>query len=179
MKPKKELLNQEMINRTITRLTHQILEKNRDLANLAIIGMQSRGIYVAQEIQKKISEIEGLDTPMGVLDTALYRDDYRFSDNHPDLRVTDIPFDITGKHIVLIDDVLYTGRTVRAALDALVDIGRPKTVQLCTLVDRGRRELPISADYTGMKMTTSKTEHVEFTVGENNEFSLWLLKQDD
>ncbi len=177
MKKIEELMNHNNVNRVITRITHQILEKNHDLSNIGIIGMQTRGIYIAKDIGKNIEALEQTKVPIGVLDTSLYRDDYRTSLDHHDIRSTDITFDITGKDIILVDDVLYTGRTVRAALSALVDIGRPKTVQFVALIDRGRRELPIRADYIGRKLTTEENQMIEYKVAEiDGEHSVWLVE---
>lgn len=175
------LMNSEDIDRVLTRITHQILEQAQDLANIGIIGMQTRGVSLAQTIQKKLKETSGIDIPMGVLDTALYRDDYRYSLKQPTVKVTDIPYDINNKEIILVDDVLYTGRTTRAALDAIMDIGRPKTVRFVALADRGHRELPIRADFVGKKLTTGKNQELSLKVKEidGEDSSLWLVEKSE
>ncbi len=178
MNPIRLLLESSEIRRIITRISHQILERNSDLSQLALIGIQSRGVYVAKEIQKNIRDIEGFEIPMGVLDNTFYRDDYRSSLSH-EPKVTDVPFDVTGKVIILVDDILATGRTIRAALDAIIDLGRPSAVRLVVLVDRGQRELPIRADFVGKKMTTAPNERVSYRVEElDGEDSLWLMEKD-
>ncbi len=165
----------------LTRISHQILERHGDLGDACIVGMQSRGVFLARRIAAKITAMEGLAAPLltGVLDTTLYRDDYRSRLRQPEVRITDIPFDINEKSVVLVDDVLFTGRTVRAALDALMDHGRPREIQLAVLIDRGHRELPIRADYVGKKITTSPTQEVALRVSElDGEDSLWLMELD-
>jgi len=163
----------------LTRISHQLLERHGDLTGVCIVGMQSRGVFLAQRIASKITAMVGLGAPLktGVLDTTLYRDDYRSRLRQPEVRVTDIPFDINEKSVILVDDVLFTGRTVRAALDALMDHGRPREIQLAVLIDRGHRELPIRADYVGRKITTSPTQEVSLKVNElDGEDSLWLME---
>lgn len=164
----------------LTRITHQILERNRDFSRFGVVGMQTRGVYLAQRITRKINEIEKLNLVSGTLDVTLYRDDYRMALKQPEVKVTDIPFNINGMDLVLVDDVLYTGRTVRAALDALVDFGRPQTIQLAVLVDRGHRELPIMADYIGKKINTLPRQEVALKVKEiDQEDSLWLMELEE
>jgi pyrimidine operon attenuation protein/uracil phosphoribosyltransferase len=171
------LMDAATLDRALTRIVHQILEKNPSLANLGIVGMQTRGVYLARRIVEKINAMEATSLSAGVLDVTLYRDDYRLALKQPNVQVTDIPFDINGKDVVLVDDVLFTGRTVRAALDALIDFGRPKTIQLAVLVDRGHRELPIRADFVGKKMTTAKDQEVSLQVREiDDEDALWLTQ---
>ncbi len=180
MKQIELLMNESALQRSLTRMTHQILERNTDLSTLGIVGMQTRGVYLAKRIIEKIKEIEGVRLDYGVLDVTLYRDDYRTAFKQPKVQVTDIPFDINGKNVLLVDDVLYTGRTVRAALDALTDFGRPRSIQLAVLVDRGHRELPIRADFVGKKMTTRKDQEVSLHVSEidgNN--ALWLMQLEE
>lgn len=180
MKEIEQLLDGDGIKRVLMRITHQILEKNVSLESLCIIGMQSRGVFLAQEIQKNIEEIEGVTVPLGILDSTFYRDDYRSGKKQPEPKVTDVPFDVSGKNIILVDDVLYTGRTVRAALDALFDLGRPDTIQLMVLVDRGHRQLPIRADFVGKKMTTSLNQSVTLHVKElDGDSSLWLAEKEE
>ena len=152
--------------RTITRLAHEIIERNRGTERLVFVGMQTRGVFLAQRIAKKIEEIEGIQLPVGVLDTTMYRDDFRTALKQPQVRATEIPFDLYNMNVVLMDDVLYTGRTVRAALDALMDLGRPKRIQLAVLVDRGHRELPIKPDFVGRNVPTSINEEVRVRMSE-------------
>ncbi len=164
----------------LTRITHQILERNHDFSRFGVVGMQTRGVFLAQRITRKINEIEKLSLTSGTLDVTLYRDDYRMALKQPEVKVTDIPFDINGMDLVLVDDVLYTGRTVRAALDAMVDFGRPQTIQLAVLVDRGHRELPIMADYIGKEINTLPRQEVALKVAEfDGEDSLWLMELEE
>ncbi|WP_047984948.1 bifunctional pyr operon transcriptional regulator/uracil phosphoribosyltransferase PyrR [Ornithinibacillus californiensis] len=160
MKKKTEILDQQAINRALTRVAHEILEKNKGGEDLVIVGIKTRGVPLAIRIQEKVQQIEGLSLPIGELDITLYRDDLEkaVESNEPEIKATDIPVDITGKKIILVDDVLYTGRTVRAAMDAVMDLGRPSQIQLAVLVDRGHRELPIRADYVGKNIPTSEHE---------------------
>ncbi len=166
---KAQILSKRDMDRIITRLAHEILEKNRGTDNLVIIGLQTRGAYLADRITKKITEIENAEVPTGFLDVTLYRDDFRTRLKQPSVQVTNIPFAIDEKNIVLVDDVLYTGRTVRAALDALMDFGRPARIYLTVLVDRGHRELPIRADFVGKNIPTSIGEEVRVKMTEIDE----------
>ncbi|WP_420832943.1 bifunctional pyr operon transcriptional regulator/uracil phosphoribosyltransferase PyrR [Sporohalobacter salinus] len=166
LKYKKDILDQEGIQRVLTRISHEILEKNKGLEDLVIIGIRTRGVPLAERIADKIAEIEGEEVQVGVLDITLYRDDLTTVAQQPIVHQTEIPFDITDKKIVLVDDVLYTGRTVRSALDALIDLGRPQAIQLAILVDRGHRELPIRADFVGKNLPTSDEEVVEVKLNE-------------
>jgi len=163
---KAEILNADDISRIITRLAHEILEKNRGVDNLVLVGLRTRGAFVADRIARKIKEIEGAEVPTGYLDVTLYRDDFRMRLKQPSVEVTNIPGDIDGRNIVLTDDVLYTGRTVRAALDALMDFGRPERIYLAILVDRGHRQLPIRADFVGKNIPTSIGEEVKVKMSE-------------
>jgi pyrimidine operon attenuation protein/uracil phosphoribosyltransferase len=163
---KAQILNRDDVNRIITRLAHEILERNRGLENLVLVGLRTRGAYLAERVAVKIKEIEGSDVPTGFLDVTLYRDDFRTRLKQPSVEVTNIPFAIDEKNIVLVDDVLYTGRTVRAALDALMDFGRPARIHLATLVDRGHRELPIKADFVGKNIPTSSGEEIKVKLAE-------------
>jgi len=165
-KVKAVILTPEDINRIITRLSHEILEKNRGTENLVLVGLRTRGAFIAERISQRIKEIEGVEVPTGYLDVTLYRDDFRTRLKQPSVEVTNIPFQIDGKNVVLIDDVLYTGRTVRAALDALMDFGRPTRIYLAVLVDRGHRELPIRADFVGKNIPTSIGEEVKVKMKE-------------
>jgi pyrimidine operon attenuation protein/uracil phosphoribosyltransferase len=154
------------INRTLTRMAHEILEKNKSLNGTVLVGIRTRGVPLATRIAEKIREVEGDAPPVGVLDINLYRDDLALSKGIPVLRKTEIPFDIEGTTLILVDDVLYTGRTVRAALDALTDLGRPSWIQLAVLVDRGHRELPIHADFVGKPVATTRQQSVEVKLKE-------------
>ncbi|MGB9790986.1 MAG: bifunctional pyr operon transcriptional regulator/uracil phosphoribosyltransferase PyrR [Thermacetogeniaceae bacterium] len=161
-----QILDKDGIRRALTRIAHEILEKNAGTEDLVLIGIMRRGVPLAQRIAAKIKEIEGTSVPLGTLDINLYRDDLGRLDYQPVLRKTDVPFSVTDKKVVLVDDVLYTGRTVRAALDAIMDLGRPKLIQLAVLIDRGHRELPIRADYVGKNVPTSKKENVSVLLEE-------------
>lgn len=160
MQEKAQILDSEGIRRALTRIAHEILERNRGTGDLVLIGIRRRGVPLAQRIAGLIKEIEGTGVPLGIVDITLYRDDLSKLDYHPVVRKTDIPFSINNKKVILVDDVLFTGRTIRAALDALMDLGRPKLVQLAVLVDRGHRELPIRADFVGKNVPTSHREAI-------------------
>ncbi len=168
MKEKAKVLDKEMLNRSILRIAHEILEKNKGTKNLCLIGIRNRGAFLAKRLGGSIEKIEQEKVPVGILDITLYRDDLTLVAANPVVRKTDIDFDISDKNIVLVDDVLYTGRTVRAALDALIDLGRPKSIQLAVLVDRGHRELPIRADFVGKNIPTAKNETVEVRLEETD-----------
>ena len=154
------IMDESGIVRAATRISHEIIEKNKGVDNLVLIGIQRRGVPLAKMISEKIKGVEGRTVPVGILDITFYRDDLSMLSEHPIINGTEINFSITGKKIVLVDDVIYTGRTVRAAIDALMDIGRPKAIQLAVLIDRGHRELPIRPDYVGKNVPTSKLEVV-------------------
>ena len=157
------VLDADRMARSLARIAHEILERNRGIDELALVGIRTRGVPIARRIAKSIQEISGHEVPTGALDITLYRDDLMRTPVGPQplVRKTEIPFSIDDKHILLVDDVLYTGRTIRAALDALIDFGRPRAIQLVVLVDRGHRELPIKADYVGKNVPTSSTESVQ------------------
>ena len=177
MKQIELLMDATALDRALTRIAHQILEKNSDLKKFGIVGMQTRGVFLAQRIAEKINGLEKIDLSAGVLDITMYRDDYRMALKQPKVQVTNIPFDINGIDMILVDDVLYTGRTVRAALEALNDFGRPKTIQLAVLIDRGHREMPIHADYVGVTINTRMNQEVALKVKEkDNEDSVWLME---
>ena len=177
MKQIELLMDATALDRALTRISHQILEKNQNLKKFGIVGMQTRGVFLARRIAEKINAIEKTSFAAGVLDITMYRDDYRRALKQPKVKVTNIPFDINGIDMILVDDVLYTGRTVRAALDALNDFGRPKSIQLAVLIDRDYREMPIRADYVGMTVTTRKNQEVALKVHEiDGEDSLWLME---
>lgn len=164
----KLVMDAEQVRRSVIRISHEILERNRGASKIAVVGIRTRGEYLANRIVQQIHDIEGQTIPMGVVDITLYRDDISHSAEQPLVRGTSLPFNVDKVNIVLIDDVLYTGRTVRAALDAIIDFGRPHTVQLAVLCDRGHRELPIRADYVGKSIPTAKHEVVEVLLKERD-----------
>ncbi|MBO8168138.1 MAG: bifunctional pyr operon transcriptional regulator/uracil phosphoribosyltransferase PyrR [Thermoanaerobacteraceae bacterium] len=166
MKEKVQLMDADKIRRTLTRIAHEIIEKNKGVENLALIGIRRRGVPLAQRIAAKIAEIEGKSVDIGILDITLYRDDLSTLAQQPVVHKTEIPFSVKGKKLVLVDDVLFTGRTVRAALDAIIDLGRPACIQLAVLVDRGHRELPIRADFVGKNVPTSRKEIISVKLAE-------------
>jgi pyrimidine operon attenuation protein/uracil phosphoribosyltransferase len=180
MKIKTKVVDGEGLDRILTRITHEILEKNKGSRNLVLMGMRTRGEFLARRIQNKLKTIDGADLPLGVLDVTLYRDDFRMRIKQPEVSVSDITFDINEKHIILVDDVLYTGRTVRSAMNAIMDLGRPDSIQLCILVDRGHRELPIRADYVGKNIPTSLNEEIKVRMTEvDEEDSIYLVEVDE
>ncbi len=156
----KRVLDEQDIQRALVRIAHEILERNHGTQDLVLIGIRTRGVYLAERLKKQIEAIEKGNVPLGTLDITLYRDDLGEIGPHPAVGQTDLPFNPSGKIVVLVDDVLYTGRTIRAALDAVIDFGRPKAIQLAVLIDRGHRELPVKADYVGKNIPTSKAEEV-------------------
>lgn len=161
MKEKARIMDKEGISRAVTRIAHEILERNKGTSGVALIGIRNRGVYLARRLAEAVKAIEGAEVLTGALDITLYRDDLALASGQPLVRKTEIDFDINDKIVILVDDVLYTGRTIRAALDALIDFGRPKAIQLAVLVDRGHRELPIRADYSGKNIPTAKHEAIE------------------
>jgi pyrimidine operon attenuation protein / uracil phosphoribosyltransferase len=177
MKQVELLMDAAALDRALTRMTHQILENNPGAKNLGIVGMQTRGVFLARRLVAKINEIEKSALVAGVLDTTLYRDDYRIALKQPKVKITDIPFNINSINLVLVDDVLYTGRTVRAALDAITDFGRPQAIQLAVLIDRGHRQMPIAAEYVGKEILTAENQEVRLRVTElDKEDSVWLME---
>lgn len=166
MRAKAVIMDDGAISRALYRLAHEIIEKNDGTKGLALIGIQRRGVPLAQRICDIIAEVSGDTLPLGILDITLYRDDLSTLSEHPIINGTDVPFPITGKTLILVDDVLYTGRTVRAALDALIDLGRPQAIRFAVLVDRGHRELPIRADFVGKNVPTSSDEFIAVHVRE-------------
>ena len=166
VKEKAQIMDEAAINRALTRIAHEIIEKNKGVKDVVLIGIQRRGVPLANRLANNIKKYEGVEVPVGILDITLYRDDLSTLAEHPVINSTDIPFDINGKILVMVDDVLYTGRTARAAMDALIDLGRPKAIQFAVLVDRGHRELPIRADYVGKNLPTSRSEVVNVQVME-------------
>lgn len=165
-KIKARVMDARKIKRAIHRMTTEIIERNRNLKNLVIVGIRTRGIYLGKRISKLIKDLEKIDIPVGVLDITLYRDDFSELEAQHMVKKTEIKFTVTKKDVLLVDDVLFTGRTIRAAMDSLIDLGRPKTIQLLVLIDRGHRELPIRADYAGKFLPTSKREIVQVCLKE-------------
>ena len=169
------LMDANGIRRALTRISHEILEKNKGMEHIVLVGIRTRGVPIAERIAKNIETIEGKRPPVGILDITLYRDDLSTLSYQPIVHPTELPVDITGRHVVLVDDVLYTGRTIRAALDALIDMGRPKSIQLAVLIDRGHRELPIRADFVGKNIPTATTEFIRVSMeGIDGETNVWL-----
>ena len=168
MVQKKVVMDAEGINRSLTRIASEILEKNKGGEDLVLVGIRTGGVFLAERLKRKISGIEGKEIPFGILDITLYRDDLSTSHRKPRLGKTDIPFSLDGKKVVLVDDVLFTGRTIRAAMDALIDFGRPKLIQLAVLIDRGHRELPIRADFVGKNLPSSLWQAVSVNLTEKD-----------
>jgi pyrimidine operon attenuation protein / uracil phosphoribosyltransferase len=162
----KELMNKKDIDRALTRMAHEIIEKNKGIKKLCLVGIQRGGVYLAERLAAKIRQIEKKEIPVGSLDIALYRDDLNIRKEQPLVRRTEVPCEITGLKVILVDDVLFTGRSIRAAMDALTDLGRPAAIQLMVLIDRGHRELPIKADYVGKNIPTALSETVEVQLKE-------------
>ena len=162
------IMDADRMNRTLTRIAHEILERNRGVETLALVGIRARGVPIAARLAAHLEVISGAKVPIGSLDITLYRDDLMRTPVGPQpvVRRTEIPFSLDGRHILLVDDVLYTGRTIRAALDAMIDFGRPSAIQLVVLIDRGHRELPIRADYVGRNVPTSRQESVQVRLQE-------------
>jgi pyrimidine operon attenuation protein/uracil phosphoribosyltransferase len=161
MQPKAVIMTEKDIERALIRISHEIIEKNRGTENIALIGIQRRGVPLARKIADNLLQFEGIKIDTGILDITFYRDDLSLLSEHPIINSTSIDFTISDKRLILVDDVLYTGRTVRAAIDAVFDLGRPAMIQLAVLIDRGHRELPIRPDYVGKNVPTSKTELIE------------------
>lgn len=168
MKEKAKILDKDALQRSIMRIAHEILEKNKGTKGLSLIGIRNRGVYLAQRLAECIKKIDQEDVSVGALDITLYRDDLTLIAEQPVVHKTEISFDISGKTVILVDDVLYTGRTIRAALDALIDFGRPQSIQLAVVIDRGHRELPIRADFVGKNIPTALNETVEVHLQETD-----------
>jgi len=162
------VLDAASIDRSLTRIAHEVVERNKGLRKIGLVGVQTRGVPLARRLAERLGAIEGKAPPVGVLDINLYRDDLSKIADHPILRRTEIPYDIDDAVVILVDDVLFTGRTVRAALDALMDLGRPRQIQLAVLVDRGHRELPVRADFVGKNLPTAETERVDVRLTETD-----------
>lgn len=156
----KEVIDSVTMKRAITRITYEIIERNRGIEDLVLVGIKTRGIYIAQRIAQRLKQIEEIDVPVGELDITLYRDDKKESAEQAEIHDSNIPVSLEGKEVILVDDVLYTGRTIRAALDAVMDFGRPRRIALAVLVDRGHRELPIRADFVGKNIPTASEEEI-------------------
>ena len=164
--PSKVVMTAEEMRRSLARMAHEIVERNKSIENIILVGMRTRGVPLAKRLAANIAGFEKVPVPVGALDFSLYRDD--LDERHPQVKTTDIPESIAGKTIVLVDDVFYTGRSVRAAMDALIDLGRPEVIQLAVLIDRGHRELPIRADYVGKNIPSSKDEDVQVKLTETD-----------
>ena len=166
---KNVIMDSDAMRRALVRIAHEIIEKNKGVNNVVLVGIRTRGVPLAQRIAQEIEIIEGVKVKVGMLDITLYRDDLSTLGYNPIVDGTDIDFDLNGKNIVLVDDVLYTGRTIRAALDAVIDMGRPRSIQLAVLIDRGHKELPIRADFVGKNVPTAHKETIEVTLKEHDE----------
>jgi len=167
---KAQIMDDKAMARAVARISHEIVERNQGTENLVLVGIRKRGVPLAKRIQEKLKKYEGVEVPLGVLDITLYRDDLQQIGPAPVVSSTEIPFDMTDRIVVLVDDVLFTGRTVRAALDELIDFGRPRVIQLAVLVDRGHREFPIRADFVGKNLPTARKEAVRVSVLEEDGF---------
>jgi len=176
---KRTVMDAAEIQRALTRIAHEIVERNRGAEDLVLIGIRTGGIYLAERIARKIAEVEKAEIPLGELDVTLYRDDLNTRKGNPTVKRTHIPTDLNDRKVVLVDDVLYTGRTIRAALDSLMDFGRPRLIQLAVLIDRGHRELPIRPDYIGKNLPTGVDEKVEVNLEEQGEKDQVLLCRDE
>lgn len=168
LRDKAQIMDEEAMRRAMVRIAHEVLERNQGISDLCVIGIRTRGVPLAQRLASQIGQIEGREIPCGVIDITLYRDDLTTIAYQPVVHKTEVPFPIEGRTVVLVDDVIYTGRTVRAALDALMDLGRPRAIQLAVMVDRGHRELPIRADFVGKNLPTSVREIVAVQLAETD-----------
>ncbi|EOH89835.1 bifunctional pyr operon transcriptional regulator/uracil phosphoribosyltransferase PyrR [Enterococcus villorum] len=176
----KEVIDQVTMKRALTRITYEIIERNHDIQDIVLVGIKTRGIYIAARVAERLKQLEGIDVPVGELDITLYRDDKKETPEEPELHSSDIPVSLEGKEVILIDDVLYTGRTIRAAMDAVMDFGRPRKISLAVLVDRGHRELPIRADYVGKNIPTSKAEEILVEMQElDGKDRIMILKEEE
>ena len=179
MRQKAQIMDENAMKRALTRISHEILEKNKGAQNLVFIGVRRRGEPIAEIVDSTILGIEGIHVPSGSIDIKYYRDDLTVMAENPEVRKTSLPFDVNGRDVVLFDDVIYTGRTARAAIEAVFSCGRPRTIQLAILVDRGHRELPIRADYLGKNLPTARTELVEVRLPPfDGETGVFLMEQD-
>ncbi len=180
MREKAQVMNTEEIRRALLRIAHEILEHNhKHIDDLVLVGIKSRGDILAHRIAENLERIENIDVDVGAIDVTLYRDDINLYETQIQVNSTELPFDITGKWVILVDEVLYTGRTVRAAMDALMDFGRPAAIQLATLIDRGHRELPIASDYVGKNVPTSRKEFVRVQLAEESDVDSAVIYEKD
>lgn len=180
MREKAQVMNTEEIRRALLRIAHEILEHNhKHIDDLVLVGVKSRGDILAHRIAENLERIENIEVNVGAIDVTLYRDDINLYETHIQVNSTELPFDITGKWVILVDEVLYTGRTVRAAMDALMDFGRPAAIQLATLIDRGHRELPIASDYVGKNVPTSRKEFVRVQLAEESDIDSAVIYERD
>lgn len=175
----KEVVDDVTMKRALTRITYEIIERNHSIQDIALVGIKTRGIYIAQRIAERLKQLEQIEVPVGELDITLYRDDKKEEQDEPELHSSDIPFPIEGKEVILVDDVLFTGRTIRAAMDAVMDFGRPRKMSLAVLVDRGHRELPIRADYVGKNIPTSMKEEIVVEMEELDGRDRILINKED
>lgn len=176
-KVKAKVMDEKKMKRSFSRMAMEILEKNRDIDNLVLIGIQKKGVYVAERIKDIIKEIEGVELPMGILDITLFRDDLHMHEHKPAIHKTEINFSVEDKDIILLDDVLFTGRTIRAAMDSIFELGRPRTIQLAVFIDRGHRELPINADFKGKYLPTSRRERINVMMKESDDIDQVLIME--
>lgn len=174
-----QILDATEMNRILNRIAHNILEVHNGVRHLALVGIHTRGVFLARRIHEKIHLAEGADVPLGEMDISFYRDDWTRAARHPRVQATDIPFSVDDREIVLVDDVLFTGRTIRAAMDALMDFGRPARIELAVLVDRGHRELPIQADYAGKAVETRHSETVNVLLAEHDGKDAVVIRRDE
>ena len=180
MQKKTQIMDEAQLRRTVTRMAHEIIERDKGVADVVLVGIRRRGEPIARMLAGAIERVEGAKVPVGTVDITFYRDDLTHLSRDPKLNRTDVPFSIEGRTVVLVDDVLYTGRTVRAALDALMDLGRARRIQLAVLIDRGHRELPIRADFAGKNVPTAQTEFVRVAIPEiDGETGVWLCDRDN
>jgi len=175
--PEKVLMTTEEMRRALARIAHEIVERSKGAEDIVLVGMRTRGVPLAQRLATAIQGYEGVSIPVGALDIGLYRDDISYLELKPATQNTDIPTDITDKQVILVDDVLYTGRSIRAAMDALVDLGRPKSIQLAVLIDRGHRELPIRADYVGKNIPSSRNEEIQVQLDETDSIDRVAIRE--
>ncbi len=177
MRQKAQLMDEAALNRALMRISHEIAEKNKGVENVVLVGIRRRGGPIAERIRGNIRRIESAAVPVGSIDIRFYRDDLSLENESPAVRKTELPFDVTGRDVVLVDDVIYTGRTVRAAIEAVFSCGRPRTIQLAVLIDRGHRELPIRPDYVGKNVPSSRAELIEVRLPEfDGETGVWLME---
>ncbi len=179
MREKANVLDTETMNRSLVRIAHEIVEKNKGIQDVCLVGIRNRGVHLAYRLAAFIKKIENKEVSVGILDITLYRDDLTLISSQPIVHKTEIDFNLTDKNIILVDDVLYSGRTIRAAMDALIDLGRPKSIQLAVLVDRGHRELPIRPDYVGKNIPTAKNETVEVRLSETDGVDEVVIVEED